>query len=320
MARSSQASAVFTHTQLGFYAVAAFGLLYVYSDSAQVRWWAQAEVESRAASIAPHAARPPHRRIPATTTPPHACRRSLSACTSPRNGGTCMVRGKCSRRAGAACWQRRARAGSERAHTFRGSAAPAPSSPPCPPLLPHLQAPCACRPTCTCAHSFARSWGRPTGRSQCSARQGGGSTRGPGSADSNARLLRIGARCCVPTPPWQRHAGAAANPWPPSPLHCRGYVNFYTLFIVWLCSAVFFHLPSFTALGIDIRADVSLSLSVFFSSMAVRGDAGRPRPQAPSTPPPARLPASDAGSHGRGPRRTQPQRAPAGPPRSTPLL
>jgi hypothetical protein len=174
MARSSQASAVFTHTQLGFYAVAAFGLLYVYSDSAQVRWWAQAEVESRAASIAPHAARPPHRRIPATTTPPHACRRSLSACTSPRNGGTCMVRGKCSRRAGAACWQRRARAGSERAHTFRGSAAPAPSSPPCPPLLPHLQAPCACRPTCTCAHSFARSWGRPTGRSQCSARQGGG--------------------------------------------------------------------------------------------------------------------------------------------------
>lgn len=49
----------------------------------------------------------------------------------------------------------------------------------------------------------------------------------------------------------------------------RGYLNFGTLYICWLCSAVFCHLPSFEALGIDIKADVSLGLSIAASSFLV---------------------------------------------------
>ncbi|GFR41996.1 hypothetical protein Agub_g2810, partial [Astrephomene gubernaculifera] len=48
----------------------------------------------------------------------------------------------------------------------------------------------------------------------------------------------------------------------------RGYINFSTLYIVWLCSAVFYHLPSLEQLGLDVRADVSMLIVAFLSSLA----------------------------------------------------
>lgn len=57
-------------------------------------------------------------------------------------------------------------------------------------------------------------------------------------------------------------------------LLCRGYLNFGTLYIWWLCSAVFCHLPSFEALGLDMKADVSLGLSIAASSFLVRSFPG----------------------------------------------
>ncbi|GLI59475.1 hypothetical protein VaNZ11_001358 [Volvox africanus] len=47
----------------------------------------------------------------------------------------------------------------------------------------------------------------------------------------------------------------------------RGYINFSALYIVWLCSAVFYHLPSLEQLGLDIRADVSMLIVAFMSSL-----------------------------------------------------
>ena len=41
------------------------------------------------------------------------------------------------------------------------------------------------------------------------------------------------------------------------------------MYICWLCSAVFCHLPSFEALGLDMKADVSLGLSIAASSLLV---------------------------------------------------
>ena len=52
-------------------------------------------------------------------------------------------------------------------------------------------------------------------------------------------------------------------------LCCRGYINFYSVYIGWLCSAVFLHLPSLEALGIDIRTDVSVLLTMFAVSVLV---------------------------------------------------
>ena len=46
----------------------------------------------------------------------------------------------------------------------------------------------------------------------------------------------------------------------------RGFINFYSVYIGWLCSAVFLHLPSFAALGIDVKADVSILLTTFLVS------------------------------------------------------
>eukprot|EP00198_Chlamydomonas_reinhardtii_P006217 XP_001695553.1 predicted protein [Chlamydomonas reinhardtii] len=48
----------------------------------------------------------------------------------------------------------------------------------------------------------------------------------------------------------------------------RGFINFSTLYIVWLCSAVFYHLPSLASLGLDVRADVSFLIVVFLASLA----------------------------------------------------
>ncbi len=50
----------------------------------------------------------------------------------------------------------------------------------------------------------------------------------------------------------------------------RGYINFYAVYIGWLCSAVFLHLPSFQALGIDVRTDLSVLLTIFLLSLLVR--------------------------------------------------
>jgi hypothetical protein len=50
-----------------------------------------------------------------------------------------------------------------------------------------------------------------------------------------------------------------------------GYINWNTVYAVWLCSAVFYHMPSFESLGFDIRADVSIMLTVFSMSCALLG-------------------------------------------------
>jgi len=42
-----------------------------------------------------------------------------------------------------------------------------------------------------------------------------------------------------------------------------GYINFYSVYIAWLCSAVFLHLPSMGKLGLDIKADISILLTTF---------------------------------------------------------
>lgn len=46
----------------------------------------------------------------------------------------------------------------------------------------------------------------------------------------------------------------------------QGYINFYSMYIAWLCSAVFLHLPSIGKLGLDIRGDISILLTTFLVS------------------------------------------------------
>ncbi len=66
----------------------------------------------------------------------------------------------------------------------------------------------------------------------------------------------------------------------------QGYLNFYALYITWLCSAVFYHLPSLAALGLDAKADTSLLIVVFLATLAVRGrSGGRSSSRSLSTPP-----------------------------------
>jgi hypothetical protein len=84
-----------------------------------------------------------------------------------------------------------------------------------------------------------------------------------GRGEPGAGLLPLALR-------WLRHP-----PLPPLFLPRSGQLNYYTLYISWLCTAVFYHLPSLETLGIDVKADVSLLLSVFFSSLAVGGAPGR---------------------------------------------
>ncbi|KAK9823894.1 hypothetical protein WJX72_006230 [[Myrmecia] bisecta] len=47
----------------------------------------------------------------------------------------------------------------------------------------------------------------------------------------------------------------------------RGYINFYSVYIAWLCSAVFLHLPGFQTLGIDVKTDLSILLAIFLLSL-----------------------------------------------------
>ena len=57
-------------------------------------------------------------------------------------------------------------------------------------------------------------------------------------------------------------------PSTPSSTH-RAYINFHSLYILWLCSAVFYHLPSLETIGLDAKADLSLFIVVFVATLAV---------------------------------------------------
>ncbi|KAK9809330.1 hypothetical protein WJX73_005806 [Symbiochloris irregularis] len=50
-----------------------------------------------------------------------------------------------------------------------------------------------------------------------------------------------------------------------------GFINLYSVYISWLCGAVFLHLPSLEALGFNIKADVSVLLVVFLVSVVALG-------------------------------------------------
>lgn len=49
------------------------------------------------------------------------------------------------------------------------------------------------------------------------------------------------------------------------------YINWNTVYAMWLCAAVFYHMPSFESLGFDIKADVSIMLTIFLMSCALLG-------------------------------------------------
>jgi len=51
----------------------------------------------------------------------------------------------------------------------------------------------------------------------------------------------------------------------------QGRLNYRTLYTVWLVAAVLYHVPTLSALGIDIRSDVSLLLTVFIVTFALSG-------------------------------------------------
>ncbi|KAK2079809.1 hypothetical protein QBZ16_002204 [Prototheca wickerhamii] len=51
----------------------------------------------------------------------------------------------------------------------------------------------------------------------------------------------------------------------------RAQINWSTLYIAWLCSAVFYHLPSLDSLGIDLRGDLSILLITFLLSVVTLG-------------------------------------------------
>lgn len=53
----------------------------------------------------------------------------------------------------------------------------------------------------------------------------------------------------------------------------RGYINWTAVYVIWLLSAVAYHTPSLETLGIDIRGDLSLTLSTFLGSLAVLASA-----------------------------------------------
>lgn len=49
----------------------------------------------------------------------------------------------------------------------------------------------------------------------------------------------------------------------------EGYINYYSLYLFWLGSAVFIHLPSFQSMGIDVKADISMLLTIFLLSLLI---------------------------------------------------
>jgi hypothetical protein len=59
----------------------------------------------------------------------------------------------------------------------------------------------------------------------------------------------------------------------------QGYINFYSVYIAWLCSAVFLHLPSVGRLGVDFKADLSILLTTFLVSNSLAHQSILTRPQ-----------------------------------------
>lgn len=57
--------------------------------------------------------------------------------------------------------------------------------------------------------------------------------------------------------------------WPHPPLR-RAYINYTGIYMCWLIAALFYHLPSLDSLGINVRADVSLTIVVTLGSLMVR--------------------------------------------------
>lgn len=60
-----------------------------------------------------------------------------------------------------------------------------------------------------------------------------------------------------------------AHMYTPSLATCRAHLDFNRLYIAWLVGAVFYHLPSLEAMGVPVKADVSLAIVVFTSTLAV---------------------------------------------------
>lgn len=50
-----------------------------------------------------------------------------------------------------------------------------------------------------------------------------------------------------------------------------GYINWNSIYVLWLTSAFIYHLPSLESMGVDIKADISMLLSSFLLSGAVLG-------------------------------------------------
>ena len=50
---------------------------------------------------------------------------------------------------------------------------------------------------------------------------------------------------------------------------CSGYLNYYAIYIIWLCSAVFYHLPKLEDLGMDLKADISVMMSTFIGTFTL---------------------------------------------------
>lgn len=59
----------------------------------------------------------------------------------------------------------------------------------------------------------------------------------------------------------RRRLGSAAS----------GYINWSTVYIAWLCGAVFYHLPPLESMGFDVRADLSVLLTTFLLSLTTLG-------------------------------------------------
>ncbi len=119
------------------------------------------------------------------------------------------------------------------------------------PSLCHLQELSYCLLTCTYGLSYADSWVQLQSKL---------SNRGLLHAvwlcmSSHCPLLLL---CCILSPTFTL------------PSCCRGYINYYSVYLFWLGSAVFVHLPSFQSMGIDVKADISMLLTIFLLSLLVR--------------------------------------------------
>ncbi len=149
----------------------------------------------------------------------------------------------------------------------------------------------ACSRTCTRGPSSAWGWARLAGAASRPPFRGcAGGQRSAAAQEHSAAAQEHSAAA-------QEYSSNAPDaPAPPrfAPA-ARGYLNLSTLYIVWLCAAVFYHLPSLEQLGLDVRADLSLLIVAFIATLAVRRPTSSPRTRAsparagsPHAVPPAR--------------------------------